>query len=515
MSDTLEAAAVPADTTGDILELFPPGSAVDPDGELVVGGCRLADLAARWGTPLYVVAEEGIRSQVRRYRQALSSQWPNSRMVFASKAFPCTAVYRLMASEGIGVDVAGAGELIMALAGGVDPARIVLHGNAKTPAELRMAVDAGVGLIVIDNTDDIDRLEDLVRTEQPVLVRVIPGVRPDTYEAVATGQAGSKFGLPVPAARDAIARLRHSDKLRLDGVHAHIGSQIQDIEPYEREVEALAGLGDFPVYNLGGGLGVRYTHDDRAPSPEDWIGALAAAAHRHLPSGAQLIIEPGRSLVAPFGVTVYRVITVKGEDPRFVAVDGGMADNLEVALYGQRFEATVTSRVGGGAPVELVGRHCESGDRLISGVPLRDPRPGDLVAVAVTGAYCYTMANNYNGAMRPPVVFCQGGQARLVVRRETHADFLSRDVALLLGPVTWAGGQPSGGWARSPLPRSCADRTTWPARRRQRRPPRRRPARSSPATRRNPARPARDHARSGSRPRASAPPPRGTRRRSG
>jgi diaminopimelate decarboxylase len=418
---------VPA-TTLDILGLFPPGSAVDPDGELVVGGCRLADLAARWGTPLYVVAEDAVRSQVRQYRQALETEWPDSRMVFASKAFPCTAVYRLMAAEGIGVDVAGAGELIMALAGGVDPALIVMHGNAKTPAELQMAIDAGVGLIVIDNTDDIDRLEELVRTEQPVLVRVIPGVRPSTYEAVATGQAGSKFGLPMPAARVAIARLRHSDKLRLDGVHAHIGSQILDTEPYAREVEALAGLGEFAVYNLGGGLGVRYTYDDEPPSVQDWIAALAAAARRHLPAGARIIIEPGRSLVAPFGVTVYRVISVKGSDPRFVAVDGGMADNMEVALYGQRFEATVTRRVGGGELVELVGRHCESGDRLISGVPLRDPRPGDLVAVAATGAYCFTMANNYNGAMRPPVVFCRDGEARLVVRRETHADFLARDV---------------------------------------------------------------------------------------
>ena len=318
---------------------------------------------------------------------------------------------------------------VQALAGGIDPARIVVHGNAKTTAELRLAVEAGVGLIVIDNTDDIDRLEELVSSEQSVLVRVIPGVRPDTYEAVATGQAGSKFGLPVPAARAAIARLRHSDKLRLEGMHAHIGSQILATEPYAREVEAIAGLGDFATYNLGGGLGVRYTYTDHPPSPEDWIEVLTEAARRRLPRDAELIIEPGRMLVAPFGVTVYRVVSVKGDDPRFVAVDGGMADNMEVALYGQRFEATVTSRVGGGSSVELVGRHCESGDRLISGVPLRDPRPGDLVAVAATGAYCYTMANNYNGAMRPPVVFCADGVPRLVVRRETHADFLSRDVA--------------------------------------------------------------------------------------
>jgi diaminopimelate decarboxylase len=413
----------------DLLGLFPPGSSVDLDGELVVGGCRLADLAAAWGTPLYVIEEDAVRAQVRRFRHALQARWRGSRMVFASKAFPCTAMYRLMASEGIGVDVAGAGELAMALAGEVDPALIVMHGNAKTPAELRMAVGAGVGLIVIDNTDDIDRLEELVPSEQAVLVRVIPGVRPDTYEAVATGQAGSKFGLPIPAARAAIARLRHSDKLRLDGLHMHIGSQILSAQPYAPAIEAIAGLGDFAVYDLGGGLGVRYTYRDGPPGPEDWIEALAAAARQFLPHDAQIIIEPGRSLVAPFGVTLYRVISVKGDDPRFVAVDGGMADNMEVALYGQRFEATVTSRVGPGEPVELVGRHCESGDRLISGAPLRDPRPGDLVAVAVTGAYCYSLASNYNGAMRPPVLFCRNGESRLVVRRETLADLLARDIA--------------------------------------------------------------------------------------
>ena len=413
----------------DLLELFPPGSRVDRDGELVVGGCRLVDLAAAWGTPLYVIEEAAVRARVRRFRRALEAQWRNSRMVFASKAFPCTAMYRLVAEEGIGADVAGAGELAMALAGGVDPARIVMHGNAKTPAELQMAVDAGVGLIVIDNTDDIDRLEGLVRSEQPVLVRVIPGVRPDTHDAVATGQVGSKFGLPIPAARAAIARLRPSGKLRLDGLHVHIGSQILSVEPYARAIEAIAGLGDFAIYNLGGGLGVRYTYDDHPPSPEDWIKALTRAAGRYLPHGAQIIIEPGRSLVAPFGVTLYRVVSVKGNEPRFVAVDGGMADNMEVALYGQRFEAAVASRVGGGRPVELVGRHCESGDRLISGAVLRDPRPGDLVAVAVTGAYCCSLASNYNGAMRLPVVFCQDGRSRLVVRRETVADLLARDVA--------------------------------------------------------------------------------------
>jgi len=429
MSDTLEAPLPATDEAAALLGLFPPGSRLDNDGELVVGGCRLADLAATWGTPLYVLDDQAVAAQVRRFRKALDLSWPNARMVWASKSFPCTAVYRLMAAEGIGVDVAGGGELVMALAGGVDPALIVMHGNAKTIAELEMATEAGVGLVVIDNFDDIDKLEALARKRtQPVLIRIIPDVRPDTHEAVATGQAGSKFGLPIPAARAAIDRVRRSSTLRLDGLHAHIGSQIMSAEPFAREVEAIAALGEFPIYNLGGGLGVRYTYADHPPTPEQWIAALTAAAKSRLPQQAQLIVEPGRSLVAPFGVTVYRVVSVKGENPRFVAVDGGMADNMEVALYGQRFEATVTGRVGGGAPVELVGRHCESGDRLISGIPLQDPRPGDLVAVAVTGAYCYSLTSNYNGALRPPVVFCHAGRPSPQVRRETYADLVARDV---------------------------------------------------------------------------------------
>ena len=208
----------------------------------------------------------------------------------------------------------------------------------------------------------------------------------------------------------------------------HIGSQVLSTEPFARAVESLGELGEFDVYDLGGGLGVRYSYDDDPPSLQEWIDALVGAARDHLPASAQLLIEPGRSMVARSGVTLYRVLSVKRGEPTFVAVDGGMGDNLEVSLYGQRFEASVVSRVGGGTPVELVGRHCESGDRLISGVPLCSPVPGDLVVVAVTGAYCFTMANNYNGALRPAVVFCRDGNAELRVRRETLADLLDRDV---------------------------------------------------------------------------------------
>ncbi|MBT2442720.1 diaminopimelate decarboxylase [Streptomyces sp. ISL-36] len=411
-----------------LLELFPPGTALADDGALVIGGCRVTDLAERFGTPALIVDEAALRSQARRYADGLAARWANSRVAFASKAFPCTAVYRLLAEEGLSIDVAGGGELALALAGGVAPARIVVHGNAKTDAELRMAVDAGAGLIVIDNFDDIDRLERIVADEQPVLVRVTPGIRPDTHAAVSTGQEGSKFGLTLSQAREAIARLRGSSRLRLDGVHVHIGSQILDTEPFARAVEAVAALGAFAVYDLGGGLGARYTYDDRPPSVEEYLDTLVDAARRVLPEEAHVIIEPGRSMVAESGVTLYRVASVKRGEPTFVAVDGGMADNLEVALYGQRFEATVATRVGGGDPCHLVGRHCESGDTLSAEAPLRDPRPGDLIAVPVTGAYTYSLSNNYNGALRPPVVFCQGGDARAVVRRETYGDLLRRDL---------------------------------------------------------------------------------------
>jgi diaminopimelate decarboxylase len=411
----------------DLLGLFPPGTHQADDGMLVVGGCRLDDLAAEFGTPAYIVDEQALRARAREFKSELAGRWPNSQVVFASKAFPCTAGYRLMASEGLGVDVAGAGELVMALAGGVPAADLVLHGNAKSDTDLTMAVQAGVGTVVVDNFDDIDRLERLVTGEQGVLVRLIPGIRAETHAAIATGHDGSKFGLSPAAARMAVERLRHSDRLRLDGVHVHVGSQILDAEPLARAAQAAAALGDFAVYDLGGGLGVRYTYTEHPPSVADYVGALTDVARAHLPSGARILIEPGRSMVARSGITVYRVLTVKHGDPTFVAVDGGMADNLEVSLYGQRFEATLADRLGGGTVVDLVGRHCESGDRLIAGVALDDPKVGDLVAVPVTGAYCMTMANNYNGALRPPVVFCSGGQARAVVRRETFEDLTRRD----------------------------------------------------------------------------------------
>ncbi|WP_371402989.1 diaminopimelate decarboxylase [Kribbella sp. NBC_00662] len=413
----------------DLLSLFPAGSRLDADGILLVGGCRADDLAAAFGTPVLVVAEQALRARAREYRDELTARRPDSRVVFASKAFPCTAIQRVMVEEGLGLDVAGGGEILTALKAGVDPSLIVLHGNAKSDEEIALAVEHGIGLVVVDNADDVDRLEATGRP-QDVLVRIIPGVTADTHAHVLTGHEGSKFGLAPADAAALIQRIEHSPRLRMRGLHVHVGSQILDVEPFAESVAPIARLGEFEIYDLGGGLGARYTWADDPPSVATYLDALIGAAKQHLPASAQLIIEPGRSMVCTAATTIYRVTTVKRGAITFVAVDGGMGDNLEVALFEQRFEAGIVGRFDGPGleSVTVVGRHCESGDVLVDGVPLSDPKVGDLLAVPATGAYCYTMANNYNGNRRIPVVFADDGRARLVVRRETWDDLMARDV---------------------------------------------------------------------------------------
>jgi diaminopimelate decarboxylase len=286
---------------------------------------------------------------------------------------------------------------------------------------------------VVDGPDDVDRLEELVPSggNQDVLVRVIPGVAADVHAHVMTGHEGSKFGLAPPAAAELIARIGRSDRITMRGLHVHVGSQILDTEPFARSVAPVAALGAFDIYDLGGGLGARYSYADQPPTVAEYLDALIGAAREHRPGGAQVIIEPGRSMVASAAVTLYRVTTVKRGAHTFVAVDGGMGDNLEVALFGQRFEAGIANRLDAADPerVVVVGRHCESGDVLIDGVDLVAPTVGDLLVVPATGAYCFTMANNYNGTRRIPVVFADGGAARLVVRRETWEELSARDVA--------------------------------------------------------------------------------------
>jgi diaminopimelate decarboxylase len=418
--------------------VYPLGSRVNERHHLEVGGCDVVEVASEFGTPVYVYAEEDIRARARAYLDAFDSRTDDYEVLYASKAAPITAICRLCAEHGLSVDVASGGELHMALHAGLDPARIYMHGNNKTDAELRHAIEAGVGHVIVDSFGEIVRLDAALNRAQDVLIRVTPGVLPSTHSYVQTGGLDSKFGFGLEdglAAR-AIAEVRSSRHLRLVGLHAHIGSQIFELEPYVAAIEALAELADggweCRVLNVGGGLGIAYTSADQPPSIDSYVEVKVGGVQRVFDPVPRILIEPGRSLVGNAGVTAYTIGTVK-EIPgvrTYLSVDGGMSDNLRPMLYGSRYEAIVANRAGD-APNTLAtvaGMHCESGDILITDVVLADPRPGDILVTPATGAYGYAMASNYNGVPRPPVVFCKDGEARLVVRRETYEDLVARDV---------------------------------------------------------------------------------------
>ena len=418
----------------ELLHVYPQGTRVNERGRLEIGGCDAVELVREFGSPAYVVAEDDLRARARSFTEALSSRHGSWEVLFGSKAFPCTAVYRVFVQEGLGCDVASGGELHLALRAGFDPARIYLHGNAKSEAELRAALEAGVGHVVLDSFDDLERLERVAAeagSNQAVMIRVTPGVAGETHHAISTGQADSKFGFSVADAREAISRVRSTSRLELAGLHCHIGSQLFDLEPFARAVRTVAELEPgLPAYNVGGGLGVAYTASDRPPAVAEYVETAVDAVHRWLGEDTRLVLEPGRALVAPSTVTLYSIQTVKRNVSTWVAVDGGMSDNLRPMLYGARYDALIADRPLSPANerCHLAGKHCESGDVIARDVLLADPSPGDVVATPVTGAYGYALANNYNSVLRPPVIFCREGRARLAVRRETYEDLSSRDV---------------------------------------------------------------------------------------
>ena len=342
-----------------------------------------------------------------------------------------------MREEGLSVDVASGGELHMALIAGFEPDRVYMHGNNKSAAELRMAFDAGIGCVVVDSLEEIALADRLADREQDVLIRLTPGVEPSTHSYVRTGQIDSKFGFGIEGgqAEAAVTAVAASRNLRLAGFHAHLGSQVYELEPYVRAIELMA---DFcrphrpRVMNVGGGLGIAYCNADSPPSIEAYVELKVDALRRCFDPLPRILLEPGRSLVGNAGVTIYTVGAVK-EIPgvrTYVAVDGGMSDNLRPMLYGSRYEALIANRADRPATVTstVAGKHCESGDILVRDVALADPRPGDVLATPATGAYGHAMANNYNGVPRPPIVFCSDGRADLVVRRETVEDLVARDV---------------------------------------------------------------------------------------
>ena len=402
--------------------VYPLGSRFNDAGRLEVGGCDVVELAREFGTPAYVYAEDDIRTRAQSFMRAFRARTERFEVVYASKAFPATAVGELLSFEGLSCDVASGGELFLALRGGFRAERIYLHGNNKSVEELQYAVDVGVGHIVVDSFDELDRLE-RIAPGQKILLRVTPGIQPDTHAFISTGQEDSKFGFGLGDVPRAIERIRTLD---LRGLHAHIGSQVFDLSPFEKLGEVLSGMGDYPLLNLGGGLGIAYTEDQRPPSIESYVETLLDAA----PDGVTVLCEPGRSLVGNAGVTIYTVGTVK-QIPgvrTYVAVDGGMSDNLRPMLYEAQYEAEIADRFGGSTLCHVAGKHCESGDVLLRDVMLDDPRPGDVLVMPATGAYGHAMANNYNAIPRPPVIFCTDGDARVVIRRETYEDLALRDV---------------------------------------------------------------------------------------
>jgi diaminopimelate decarboxylase len=407
--------------TTTLSQVYPLGSRLNEAGRLEVGGCDVVELAKELGTPAYVYAEDDMRARARSFKEAFASRTDRFEVIYASKAFPCTAAYRLFAEEGLSCDVASAGELHLALAGGFDPARIYMHGNNKTAEELRYAVERQVGTIVLDSFDEIERVKRLAPSQR-VMLRVTPGIKPSTHSYIQTGQVDSKFGFGLDDVPRAVAAL---GGLQLCGLHAHIGSQIFELEPFEKLAEVLTAFGEYPRLNLGGGLGIAYTAEDQPPSIDEFADALL----RRAPRDVTVLCEPGRALVGNAGVTIYTVGTVK-EIPgirTYVAVDGGMSDNLRPMLYGAKYEAQIADRMGGETLCTVAGMHCESSDILVRDVKLDEPRVGDVLVTPATGGYGHAMANNYNSIRRPPVIFCKDGDARVVVRRETFDDLTARD----------------------------------------------------------------------------------------
>ncbi len=443
-SDLAIDAGPPADEGPLRMDLLPMTAEVGAEGRLTVGGVDLIDLAERHGTPVFVYDEAHVRA---RCREALVA-WGEG-VAYAGKAFLCRAMARLAYEEGMWLDVSTGGELHVALSAGVPPARLVFHGNNKSEEELRRALTDGVGRIVVDSFDEIERLARLtgghdasraVPTAQPpsVSVRVTPGVEAHTHEFVRTGQADSKFGFGLlsGAAHEAVERVRALPGVELAGLHAHIGSQVFRVDSFAEEVSVLAdffvplGLAELCV---GGGLGVPYVASESAPSIREWAETVHEACRTAgIPPGTRVTAEPGRSIVATAGITLYRVGTIKEiPDVRtYVAVDGGMSDNPRPVLYGSGYETFLPRIAGADRPraVRVVGKHCESGDIVVADGRLpADVVVGDVLATPVTGAYGYAMASNYNKVPRPAVVFVRDGEARAVVRRETDEDLVRLD----------------------------------------------------------------------------------------
>ena len=463
----------PRDLDGNALDrrVFPPTADRDAQtGQLTIGGLRATDLTEEFGSPLYLVDEDAARTTARTIREALQTEarriGTDATVYYASKAFLCIEVARWMAEEGLAIDVASGGELAVALAAGVDPARIGFHGNNKSVPEIERAVSAGVGTIIIDSEVETDRIAAAAAAagvRQRVRLRVNSGVHASTHAFLATSHEDQKFGQPLSEAARLVGAILAHPSLDFVGLHCHIGSQIFATDGFRESARRLLGVyrelaeiagAPIPELNLGGGFGIAYTSaqaddvPDIADIARELADIVAASAAEHGIPIPKLAFEPGRAVIGQAGVTLYTVGTTKtvqlagsdaAEDPAdrgfpsrlYVSVDGGMSDNARPALYGADYHVRVANRISEAAPalVRVVGKHCESGDVVVDRDELPgDVRPGDTLAVAATGAYCWSLSSNYNYVPRPPVVAIRGGAARVIVRGQTEADLLAQSV---------------------------------------------------------------------------------------
>lgn len=424
---------------------------VSPDGHLTIGGCDTVALVAKYGTPAYVMDEENIRQNCRQFKASIDEYYDgNGLVLYASKAFSCKEIYRVVASEGLGADVVSGGELYTALKADFPADRIYFHGNNKTREELVMALDAGVHRIVVDNLTELAVLDKLAKEKGKVvdiLFRIKPGIDAHTHAFIRTGQIDSKFGLALEngEAMEAVREALSFQNVNLAGLHCHIGSQIHEIEPFELAAEVMLTFikkifdeTGFLVkeLNLGGGFGIKYTDEDRPQKYTAYMQRVSTvvkkkAAQFGLPVPF-VLIEPGRSIVAPAGITLYTVGAVKeiAGVRNYVSIDGGMVDNPRYALYKSSYEVMVANRAADPKDyvATIAGRCCESGDLIQENARIQKPAPGDIVAVLATGAYNYSMASNYNRIPRPPVVFVKDGESRVVVKRESFEDLVQNDL---------------------------------------------------------------------------------------
>ncbi|MFH0847726.1 MAG: diaminopimelate decarboxylase [Chloroflexota bacterium] len=431
------------------LSLFPHNTEVNSRGHLVIGGCDCVNLVAEFGTPLYLFDESSLREKCREFKTEFGSRYPETLVIYACKAYINRALAGVFKEEGLGLDVVSGGEIGIAALADFPMDRLYFHGNNKAEEELRLALERQVGRVVVDNFQELRLLNGValgLGERQDILLRLTPGIDPHTHRYIATGVIDSKFGFPMASAEEAVRQALALPGLNLVGLHFHVGSLIPDVEPYEKSIDIVLGFAaamkrrhgfELRELGVGGGYPVQYTLDSPVKPVADYAGAISARVIKDsrelgldLP---KLVVEPGRAIVGQAGVALYQVGAVKDIPGvrRYVAVDGGMADNIRPAIYGSRYEALLANRAGEAniETVTIAGKFCESGDILIRDIELPPVSPGDIVAIPDSGAYCLAMASNYNSSFKPPIVLLKEGKARLIRRRETLEDLVRCDLS--------------------------------------------------------------------------------------